>query len=161
MYECITPAQFHSVNLTSDTGKTFGLLPDQGYILAWFADIKHDYAQEFYQSYSSFISQCLSTSKFCSVCNSLMTQWCTFQKQNFVTVVLHLSIEISFKCIFNFSVIIKSSFGSYYDLEIGQMRSHYLDHLWPRSMVSYDVNRPEWAQLFHRTACSDISAQCI
>ena len=33
--------------------ETFRLLPEQGGILACFADIKHDYTQEFYQSYSS------------------------------------------------------------------------------------------------------------
>ena len=33
-----------------------------------FADIKHDYTQEFYRSYSSFISQCPRTGKFCGVC---------------------------------------------------------------------------------------------
>ena len=32
------------------------------------ADIKHDYTQQFYQSYSSFISQCPRTGKFRSVC---------------------------------------------------------------------------------------------
>ena len=32
-----------------------------------FADIKHDYTQEFYRSYTSFISQCPRTSKFRSV----------------------------------------------------------------------------------------------
>ena len=33
-----------------------------------FADIKHDYTQEFYRSYSYFISQCPRTSKFRCVC---------------------------------------------------------------------------------------------
>ena len=33
-----------------------------------FADIKHDYTQEFYQSYSSFISQCPRTGKSRGVC---------------------------------------------------------------------------------------------
>ena len=32
-----------------------------------FADIKHDYTQEFHRSYSSFISQCPRTGKFCGV----------------------------------------------------------------------------------------------
>ena len=35
-----------------------------------FANIKHDYTQEFYRSYSSFISQCPRTGKFRGVCTS-------------------------------------------------------------------------------------------
>ena len=34
-----------------------------------FTDIKHDYTQKFYRSYSSFISHCLRTGKFCGICN--------------------------------------------------------------------------------------------
>ena len=33
-----------------------------------FANIKHDYTEEFYRSYSSFISQCPRTGKFRAVC---------------------------------------------------------------------------------------------
>ena len=63
-----------------DTAKTFGLStgidltedrfgPD-------FADIKRDYTQEFYQSYWSFISQCLRTGKFRSVyLNGYIWEW--------------------------------------------------------------------------------------
>ena len=41
-----------------------------------FADIKHDYIQEFYRSYSSFISQYPRTSKFRDVCkNSISILW--------------------------------------------------------------------------------------
>ena len=36
------------------------------------ADIKHDYTQEFYQSYSFFISQCPRTGKFRGVCKWLL-----------------------------------------------------------------------------------------
>ena len=45
-----------------------GFLPD-GELEIWpdFADIKHDNTQEFYRSYSFFISQCPRTSEFCSV----------------------------------------------------------------------------------------------
>ena len=51
---------YHKASLdkwATDTAKTFGLLPDRKGNLAWFADIKHDYTQEFYRSYSSFISK--------------------------------------------------------------------------------------------------------
>ena len=41
-----------------------------------FAHTKHDYTQEFYQSYLSFISQCPRTGKFCGVCHFLLMQIC-------------------------------------------------------------------------------------
>ena len=43
----------------ADAAKTFGLLPDRGQIWLDFADIKHDYTQEFYQSYSSLSANVL------------------------------------------------------------------------------------------------------
>ena len=47
---------------SSHTTKTFGPLLDWGGILPDFADIEHDYTQEFYRSYSSFIIKCPMTS---------------------------------------------------------------------------------------------------
>ena len=37
-----------------------------------FADMKQEYTQEFYRSYSSFISQCPRTGKFRGVCSSVL-----------------------------------------------------------------------------------------
>ena len=42
-----------------------------------FANIKHDYTQEFYRSYSSFISLCPRTGKFRGVCNWYTLIWLT------------------------------------------------------------------------------------
>ena len=49
----------------------FEHLLEQGWILVWFCwyYIRHVYTQEFYWSYSFFISKCLRTDKFCDVCS--------------------------------------------------------------------------------------------
>ena len=48
--------------------KLWGFHQTQDRFWPYFTDIKHDYTQEFYRSYSSFISQCPRTGKFRSVC---------------------------------------------------------------------------------------------
>ena len=48
--------------------KLFGFYRTEDKFWPDFADIKHDYTQEFYRSYSSFISQCPRTGKFRVVC---------------------------------------------------------------------------------------------
>ena len=48
--------------------KLFGFYQTEEGFWPDFADIKHDYTQEFYRSYSFFISKCPRTGKFRSVC---------------------------------------------------------------------------------------------
>ena len=55
--------------LTSDITKLFGFHRTEDRFWLDFADIKHDYTQEFYRSYSSFISQCPKTGKLSCVCD--------------------------------------------------------------------------------------------
>ena len=46
------------------TAKTFGLLPDQGWIWLHFPDFKHDYIKEVYRSDMCFVGRGLRTSDF-------------------------------------------------------------------------------------------------
>ena len=57
------PAMFHTFLSTSPQTppRLLGFYRTKGGFWPDFADIKHDYTQEFYRSYSSFISKCLRT----------------------------------------------------------------------------------------------------
>ena len=57
----LTGAYMHTCTVTM---KTFGLLPDEGWIWLDFADFKHDYIKEIYQSGMRFVSHGLRTGKF-------------------------------------------------------------------------------------------------
>ena len=54
-------------NNTQTLQKLLGFHWTEDWLWPDFADIKYDYAHEFYRSYSSFISQCPRTRKFCGV----------------------------------------------------------------------------------------------
>ena len=64
----VTRPQWVNWTITSQTPlKLLGFYRTKDRFWPDFADTKHDYRQAFYQSYSSFISQCPRTGKFCGV----------------------------------------------------------------------------------------------
>ena len=56
-----------------------------------FTDFKHDYTQEFYRSYSFFISKCRRTGKFRSVC--CVIHLCLLMPSDSLTTILYLWLQ--------------------------------------------------------------------
>ena len=135
-----TMHHFETEMCTQTPRKLLGFYRTEDRFWPDFADIKHDYTQEFYRSYSSFISQCPRTGKFRGVCAHMCTflfkmvhceilDWCIvgFLQQIYLFIFMaYTGTSHPFECPFCFCLFINLILPNLF-VYIHQI---YFSHVW-------------------------------